>query len=72
MSEREGAKVIIYDDEYTKAVSGRSAAGQVARTRCPDKDEPSGSTDETLADLIARSNGKPAPKVTKRIRRSSS
>src|SRR5206468_4583301 len=31
----------------------------------PDKDEPSGSTDETLEDLVARSSGKPAPKVTK-------
>ena len=34
VSEREGAKVIIYDDEYTKAVvAGRARAGQAARAR---------------------------------------
>ena len=32
----------------------------------PDADEPSGSTDETLADLIARSSTEPAPKATKK------
>ncbi|EUA16130.1 acyl-CoA synthetase domain protein [Mycobacterium xenopi 4042] len=31
----------------------------------PDSDEPSGSTDETLAELIARSSKEPAPKATK-------
>ena len=36
VSERENAKVIIYDDEYTKAVAaGRTAAGQAARARPP-------------------------------------
>ena len=67
VSEREGAKLIIYDDEYTAAVA--KADPPLGKLRAlgtnPDKDEPSGSTDETLADLVARSSGKPAPKATK-------
>ena len=67
VAEREGAKLIIYDDEYYQAVS--TAEPELGRLRAlgknPDKDEPSGSTDETLEDLIARSSGKPAPKVTR-------
>ena len=58
VSEREGAKLIIYDDEYTAAVG--QAEPPLGKLRAlatnPDKDEPSGSTDETLADLIARSS----------------
>jgi fatty-acyl-CoA synthase len=53
VSEREGAKLIIFDDEYTKAVSAAD----------PDNDEPSESTDETLADLIARSKAITPPKA---------
>ncbi|AKN18353.1 long-chain-fatty-acid--CoA ligase FadD2 [Mycobacterium haemophilum] len=68
VSEREGAKVIIYDDEYTKAVS--LAEPSLGKLRAlgvnPDESEPSGSTDETLAELIARSSSAPAPKVRKR------
>jgi fatty-acyl-CoA synthase len=69
VAEREGAKVIIYDDEYCQAVS--KAEPELGKLRAlgnnPDADgaEPSGSTDETLEDLIARSAGKPAPKTTK-------
>src|SRR5947209_8779246 len=67
VSEREGAKLIIYDDEYTKAVS--KADPELGKLRAlgtnPDADEPSGSTDETLADLIERSSKDPAPKATK-------
>ncbi|CDO86561.1 acyl-CoA synthetase [Mycobacterium triplex] len=67
VSEREGAKIIIYDDEYTNAVS--KAAPELGKLRAlginPDSDEPSGSTDETLADLIARSSKEPAPKAGK-------
>jgi fatty-acyl-CoA synthase len=67
VAEREGAKVFIYDDEYTAAVA--QAEPELGKLRAlgknPDKEEPSGSTDETLADLIARSSGSPAPKVTK-------
>jgi len=67
VSEREGAKLIIYDDEYCEAVS--KADPPLGKLRAlganPDKDEPSGSTDETLEDLVARSSGKPAPKATK-------
>ena len=67
VSEREGAKVIIYDDEYTKAVS--KAEPPLGKLRAlgvnPDAEEPSGSTDETLADLIARSSKAPAPKAAK-------
>ncbi|MBZ4577191.1 long-chain-fatty-acid--CoA ligase FadD2 [Mycobacterium avium] len=65
VSEREGAKVIIYDDEYTKAVS--KAEPPLGKLRAlgtnPDADEPSGSTDETLAELVERSSSEPAPKA---------
>ncbi len=68
VAEREGAKLVIYDDEYTKAVS--KAEPELGKLRAlgtnPDADEPSGSTDETLADLIERSSKKPAPKASKR------
>ncbi len=67
VSEREGAKVIIYDDEYTSAVA--KAEPPLGKMRAlgtnPDKEEPSGSTDETLAELIARSSKQHAPKATK-------
>ena len=67
VSEREGAKVIIYDDEYTKAVS--EAEPELGKLRAlgvnPDSDESSGSTDETLAELIERSSKEPAPKAAK-------
>ncbi|MGB3896891.1 MAG: long-chain-fatty-acid--CoA ligase FadD2 [Mycolicibacter sinensis] len=67
VSEREGAKLIIYDDEYTAAVA--QADPPLGKLRAlgvnPDSEEPSGSTDETLAQLIARSSKAPAPKVTK-------
>ena len=67
VSEREGAKVIIYDDEYTQAVS--KAEPSLGKLRAlgvnPDSDKPSGSTDETLAELIARSSKAPAPKSSK-------
>ncbi|HET9563590.1 MAG TPA: long-chain-fatty-acid--CoA ligase FadD2 [Mycobacterium sp.] len=77
VSEREGAKVIIYDDEYTAAVSkSEPPQGKLrALATNPDADKSSASadgeesqpsTDETLADLIERSSRKPAPKVTKR------
>ncbi len=67
VSEREGAEIIIYDDEYTAAVSQADPAlGKLrALPTNPDKPEPSGSTDDTLADLIARSSKQPAPKVGK-------
>jgi fatty-acyl-CoA synthase len=67
VAEREGAKVIIYDDEYTQAVS--KAEPPLGKLRAlgsnPDADEPSGSTDETLADLIERSSKSPAPKSSR-------
>lgn len=67
VAEREGAKVIIYDDEYTDAVS--KAEPKLGKLRAlgvnPDADQPSGSTDETLAELIARSSSAPAPKASK-------
>ena len=66
VSEREGAKLIIFDDEYTKAVS--AAEPELGRLRAlptnPDNDEPSESSDETLADLVARSASTPPPKAT--------
>ncbi|OBI53843.1 long-chain-fatty-acid--CoA ligase FadD2 [Mycobacterium sp. E796] len=67
VSEREGAKLIIYDDEYSKAVA--KAEPELGKLRAlgsnPDADEPSGSDDETLADLIERSSSEPAPKASK-------
>ena len=68
VSEREGAKLIIYDDEYTEAVKlAQPALGKLrALASNPEKKKPSGSTDETLAELIARSSSDPAPKATKR------
>lgn len=77
VSAREGGKVIIYDDEYTEAV--KLAEAPLGKLRAlghnPDALDspasasggaPSGSTDETLAELIARSSTAPAPKATKR------
>ncbi|VEG51251.1 acyl-CoA synthetase [Mycolicibacterium aurum] len=67
VSEREGAKLIIFDDEYTGAVA--QADPELGKLRAlgvnPDKDEPSGSTDETLEELIARTSAAPPPKATK-------
>ena len=67
VSEREGAMLVIYDDEYTAAVSqAEPALGKLRALGVnPDKDEPSGSTDETLEELIARTGSTPPPKVTK-------
>jgi len=67
VSEREGAKLIIHDDEYTKACS--AAEPELGKLRAlptnPDKpDQPSESTDETLADLISRSKAGPPPKAS--------
>jgi len=65
---REGAKVIIYDDEYSEAV--KLAETPLGKLRAlgsnPDAAGPSGSTDQTLAELIARNSTEPAPKATKR------
>ena len=67
VSEREGARIIIHDDEYTAAVA--LAEPELGKLRAlgvnPDSDVPSGCTDETLAELIARTDARPAPKVTK-------
>lgn len=67
VSEREGAKLVIYDDEYTDAVAlSEPPLGKLrALGTNPDKPEPSGSTDETLADVIARTSSAAPPKVTK-------
>jgi fatty-acyl-CoA synthase len=68
VSAREGAKVIIYDDEYSEAVKlAETPLGNLrALASNPDADAPSGSTDETLAELVARSSTEPAPKATKK------
>lgn len=65
---REGGKVIIYDDEYAEAVKlAETPLGKLrALATNPDTDQPSGSTDETLASLIARNSTEPAPKATKK------
>jgi fatty-acyl-CoA synthase len=66
VSDREGAKLIIFDDEYTAAVS--AAEPPLGKLRAlptnPDNEEPSESTDETLADLIGRSKNDPPPKAS--------
>ena len=66
VSAREGAKVIIYDDEYTAAVA--LAEPPLGRLRAlghnPDSTEPSGSTDRSLAELVAAGNVAPPPKVS--------
>ena len=68
VAHREGAKLIIYDDEYTEAV--RLADTPLGKLRAlgpdPAASTPSTSTDETLAELISRSSIAPAPKATKR------
>ncbi len=68
VSEREGARVIIYDDEYADAVKMADPSLGMLRALAtnPDSPEPSKSTDETLAELIDRSSREPAPKATKR------
>ena len=68
VSEREGARVIIYDDEYSDAVKMASPGLGAIRAlgTNPDSPEPSSSTDETLAELIERSSKDAAPKATKK------
>ena len=67
VSEREGSKLVIYDDEYAAAVA--HAEPELGKLRAlgvnPDSDQLSGSTDETLAELVSRGDRSPAPKVTK-------
>ncbi|MGA5462094.1 long-chain-fatty-acid--CoA ligase FadD2 [Mycobacterium sp. NPDC050041] len=67
VSEREGAKVIIHDDEYTKAMA--QAEPELGFLRAlgtnPDTDEPSESSAETLAEIVERSSKTPAPKASK-------
>src|ERR1700731_4151962 len=66
VSEREGAKLIIYDDEYAKDVSkAEPPLGKVRALATTPDGEDSGSTDETLADLIAAHSKSPAPKASK-------
>jgi fatty-acyl-CoA synthase len=67
VAEREGARLLIYDDEYSNAVAnvGLPLGKLRALGNNPDSDKPSGSTDETLAEVIARSSKVPAPKPSK-------
>jgi fatty-acyl-CoA synthase len=66
VAEREGAKLIIYDDEYSKDVSkAEPPLGKLRALGTTPDGEDSGSTDETLADLIAAHSKSPAPKATK-------
>lgn len=70
VSEREGAALIIHDDEYTAAVSeAKPPLGTLrALPDNPDSPEPSGATSETLAELIARSSRHRAPKASKQAK----
>ena len=68
VSEREGAKVIIYDEEYSDAVKlSDPPLGKLRGLGVnPDAAGPPSGEHETLAELIARSSTAPAPKATKR------
>jgi len=60
VAEREGAKLIIYDDEYSKDVSkAEPPLGKLRALDTTPDGEDSGSTDETLADLIAAHSKSP-------------
>ena len=67
VSEREGSKLVIYDDEYASAVA--HADPELGKLRAlgvnPDSDEPSVGNDETLAELVARSDRHPPPRATR-------
>ena len=66
VSEREGAKVIIYDDEYAADVSkAKPPLGKLRALGTTPDGEDSGSADETLANLVAAHSTAPAPKATK-------
>ncbi len=68
VSEREDAKLLIYDDEYTEDVSkANPPLGKLrALSVTPGSGEGSQSDDETLADLIAANSKAPAPKASKK------
>jgi fatty-acyl-CoA synthase len=66
VSEREGAKLIIYDDEYTQDVSkAEPPLGKVRALPTTPEGEDSGSADETLADLVAAHSKSAPPKASK-------
>lgn len=66
VSEREGAKLVIYDDEYSKDVSkAEPPLGKLRALEHTPDGEDSGSTDETLADLIAAHSKSAPPKASK-------
>ncbi|MBV9512678.1 MAG: acyl-CoA synthetase [Mycobacteriaceae bacterium] len=60
VADREAARLLIYDDEYSKSVS--QANFELGRLRAF-AETPDG--DETLAEVIARSSKEPAPKASK-------
>ena len=61
VADREGARLLIYDDEYAEAVS--QANFELGKLRAF-AEGPDG--DETLAQVIARSSREPAPKPSRR------
>jgi fatty-acyl-CoA synthase len=67
VADREGARLLIYDEEYAEAVAEANFELGTLRALAtnPDSDQPSESTDETLAEVIARSSKEPAPKPSK-------
>ncbi len=60
VADREGARLLIYDDEYSEAVS--QANFELGKLRAFADAEGS---DESLADVIKRSSNEPAPKPSK-------
>jgi fatty-acyl-CoA synthase len=67
VSEREDAKLLIYDDEYTEDVSKADPPlGKLRALNMTPDGEPSESPDESLADLVAANSKSPAPKAGKR------
>ncbi len=64
---REGAKLLIYDDEYAAAVADLEP--ELGKLRAlghnPDDPDAPGGSEETLADLVARLGPAPAPRATR-------
>ncbi len=66
VSEREDAKLLIYDDEYTKDVSkAEPPLGKLRALGTTPDGEDSGSGDLLLADLVAANSKSPPPKASK-------
>ena len=68
VAKREGAEMLIYDDEYAAAVAQTTFRLGKLRTLGFDPDSATGSTgtDRTLADIVRNGSSAPAPKPSRR------